>query len=266
MSIANNISNFWSTFWHLHPVSHINEDGSVKTMEQYSQEYEIEIKGKLFYEHVELIAKSKQGSSFVKMMNKVGKFLSGKYTFDNFSQDLGGKVLISPIDHYNKNGVLKTAAQYEADLRDEKANSCVYHQTLIEYDNSNYFELSCNTLGEMVSDMFNGKVFNALVSGTRLAGYSTGFLLHDVAYNQSYALIKSGFNLGIDIANTLNQAITSTKVNDSDKLETLQAEVDLSSLPMQDNVSLESYETLFDNSEISLNGAHSFMDFVAITS
>lgn len=266
MSIANNISNFWSTVWHLHPVSHINEDGNVKTMEQYSQEYEIEIKGKLFYEHVELIAKSKQGSSFVKIMNKVGKFLSGKYTRDDFSQDLSGKVLISPVDHYNKNGVLKTAAQYEADLRDEKANSCVYHQTLIEYDNSNYFELSCNTFGEMISDMFNGKVFKALMSGTKLAGYSTGFLLHDVAYNQSYALINSGFNLGINITSALGQVVTSTKENGLNELEPLQAEFDLSSLPMQDNVSLESYETLYDNSEISLNGAHSFIDFVAITS
>ena len=39
-------------------------------------------------------------------MNKIGKIASLKYTADNFAQDFGGKVLISPVDHYNKDGSL----------------------------------------------------------------------------------------------------------------------------------------------------------------
>jgi hypothetical protein len=264
MSIGNNVSDFWATFWHLHPISHLNENGSVKTMQQYSQEYEAEMKGKLFDEHVELIAKSNQGSLFVKIMNKIGKIASLKYTADNFAQDFGGKVLISPVDHYNKDGSLKTAAQYEADLRNEKANSCVYHQTLIEYDNSNYFELSCNTFGQMVSNMFNGKAFTALMSGAKLVGYSAGFLLHDVAYNvsnQSYELLKSGLNININTVNGLDQGVFSIK-DSVYKSELSHPGPDLPLFSMQHNSSLESHESLLgNNEEMILSGVHSFIDF-----
>ncbi len=271
MSIGNNVSDFLSTFWHLHPISHLNEDDSVKTMEKYSQEYEADIKGKFFDEHVQLIAKTNEGGLFVKIMNKIGKIASLKYTMDTLSQDFGGKVFVSPVDHYNQNGSLKTAAQYESDLRNEKANTCAYHQTLIEYDNSNYFELSCNTFGKMGSHMLNGKMFEVLVSGTKLVGYSSGFLLHDLAYNvlnQSYELLKSCLNISINTADTLGQGVYYIKdyiVNDSAK-SALLPKLDLQLLSEQYNESLEGNDTLISNNEeMILSGTHldeCFMDIL----
>ncbi|AIL65353.1 hypothetical protein NOVO_04890 [Rickettsiales bacterium Ac37b] len=209
MNILNILADIQATHWNLDPISHLDKNGKVKSMEEYRKE------AKPFLRiiedgHADLL-KNAQLSLVEKVCNKVGTIFSGKYSFSQFTNDIYSEEL-SPVSHYNAKGQLKTQTEFNQDLKRHMIDK-VYpsHREFIDYENSTYTELVCTKTGQSISNLCYGKVFSALGHGVEASIY---FMLGvtNVTCKTIYNVSNTSYKLTKNIVSKLHS--THTKHND----------------------------------------------------